>query len=170
MRWSPIRTAHARVLLALAVVIAAACDSAVTAPDTSPLSGLVRAYAEDSTGTPVEPSEGTPGSGYFAGIVKGPSPVGTTGDTLGSAPRIANVVIRAYPLIGGTGGSLELGPEVGTTTTDADGAFTFPLLSGGDYAVTFSPPAGSGYTGTWVLAHVDAQTHTHPWWVTLPTD
>ena len=165
-----IRFAPARVLLALAIVLAAACDSSVTDPDPSPLSGLVRAFAEDSAGTPVEPPEGTPGSGYFAGIVRGPNTPGTSGDTLGTSPRISNVVIRAYPIIGGTGGSLELGPEVGSTTSDVDGAFTFPMISGGDYAVTFTPPAASGYTGTWVLARVDAQTHTFPWWVTLPKE
>lgn len=170
MRWSLSRSWREFFPLALVVLFAAACGREVMVPEASPLSGLVRVFNEDSTGTPVEPPEGAPGSGYFGGIIRGPSPTSATGDTLGTAPRIANVVIRAYPVIGGIAGALELGPEVGSTTSDAEGAFTSPLLSGGDYAVTFTPPPGSGYTGTYTLTHIDAQSHTYPWWVTLPRE
>lgn len=157
--------------LAIALLIGAstlACAES-TGPDANDvLAGLVAAAPQDSAGGSVTPPTGTGGSGYFRGYVRGPNAPGTGGDTLATSPRIAGVVVRAYPIVGGTSSGPELGALAGEVTTNAQGAFTFPTIPAGEYVVTFRPPASSGYQGIWVYGPIHSTSHEFPWWVTLP--
>ncbi|NUQ12035.1 MAG: hypothetical protein HUU26_06880 [Gemmatimonadaceae bacterium] len=78
------------------------------------------------------------------------------------------MIVRAYPVTGGTPASPKLGAVEATVTTGADGKFQFPQLSGGEYVVTFTPPASTPYAGVWVTAFTSAQSDDWPWWVILP--
>ncbi len=159
---------RALVAALLGLAAAAACADSSGPVQRSPLDGLAFGAALDSAGNPLTPTPPGPvAPGYFRGTVRAPNLPGTGGDTLGTTPRIANVVVRAYPILSSGAGGLELGASVGSTTTDAQGRFTFPTIAGGEYAVTFTPPAGSGYQAAFVTALVNAESHTWPWWVTL---
>lgn len=78
------------------------------------------------------------------------------------------MVIRAYPVSASTTGGMQLGDPVGQTTTDAVGRFTFPTIPGGDYVITFTPPAGSSFQGVWVAGLIHGSSQEWPWRVTLP--
>lgn len=140
-------------------LLASACSDS-SGPNLSPLDGLTQYAGTDSTGTPPPPPPtGTTTPGYFQGTVIGPSEPGAGSDSLATAPRIAGVRVSAYA-------ALEQGP-VASVVTGADGRFVLPLLPGGHYAVTFTPPINSPYGGVWATAPAHAQSHTHPWWVVL---
>lgn len=163
------RTPRAVLAVALMALVSVACAES-TAPDNSieALAGLVSSTPQDSAGNTTTPPPGAAGVGYFRGYVRGPNTPGTGGDTLATSPRIAGVVVRAYPITAYTADGPELGASAGEVTTDAEGAFTFPTIPGGEYAVTFRPPAGSGYQGIWVTGPIHPTSHEWPWWVTLP--
>ena len=151
------------------LVVALACaDSTAPSGSEEILAGLVAATPEDSAGNTAPPMPGGAGSGYFRGVVRGPSTAGTGGDTLATSPRIAGVQVRAYRITAYGDDGPALGALVGQVTTDAQGAFTFPTIEGGEYAVTFRPPTGSGYQGIWVIGLIHPTSHEHPWWVTMP--
>lgn len=163
------RSSRVFALAALVVLAVSACSD-VTAPAGADeiLAGLVSAVPQDSAGAAAPPPSGGTGSGYFRGYVRGPNTPGAGGDTLATSPRIAGVVVRAYEWTSGGPGQIVLGDLVGEVVTDAQGAFTFPTIPGGDYAVTFRPPTNSGYQGVWVTAPIHSTSHEWPWWVTLP--
>lgn len=156
--------------LAVVLLIAAAgaCADVSGPTPPSPLAGLVQSSPQDSAGNPTTPPPGTLAPGYFRGTVRAPNAPGAVGDTLAAGTRIAGVLVRAYPVSANTTGGMQLGNPVGSTTTNAQGDFTFPTIPGGDYAITFTPPPGSGYVGVWVTAFVHGTSHEFPWWVTLP--
>lgn len=163
------RTARIAFTATLLALVAVAC-SETTAPDGTQavLAGLIGSTTQDSAGNAAPPPAGGAGTGYFRGYVRGPNAPGAGGDTLATSPRIAGVIVRAYPITGSGPSGPQLGALAGQVTTDAEGAFTFPSIPGGEYAVTFHPPAGSGYLGIWVSGPIHPTSHEHPWWVTLP--
>jgi hypothetical protein len=162
------RFARVPLTLLVAFSLASACTDATAPRERSPLAGLDAGMQLDSAGSPLTPPDGPVAPGYFRGTVRGPNIPGIGGDTLGTSPRIANVVVKAFPIVAQSGAQLTLGALAATTTTNAQGQFTLPELPGGEYAVTFTPPAGSSYTGVWVTAQANAESHLWPWWVTLP--
>jgi hypothetical protein len=147
----------------------AACSDDPAGPDNSPLAGLDQALVRDSTGA--APTDPGAGPGVIRGTVLGESPPGAGNDSLETAPRIAGVRVAAYPILANPSASEpELGPEAASTTTGADGRFQLPVLASGDYAVTFDPPASSGYQGQWSWTTVGPQSGDFPWWVVLNED
>lgn len=157
-----------RVIAVAAAAIAMACSDATENTPPSPLAGLSQSTAKDSTGVPVPGNPSNTGPGIVKGTVVGPSAPGSGGDTLATAPKIANVVVAVFPVTGGTAGSPTLGPQAASVTTGADGKFTLPSLNAGSYVVTFTPPSSSVYAGVWVTGHISAVSATYPWWVVLP--
>jgi hypothetical protein len=143
-----------------------ACSDSPTEPGTSVLAGLSQRDGRDSVGNPLPPPPTNPTPGIFHGTVLGPSVAGSA-DTLATAPRVAAVVVKAYPITGGTQANPELGPVEQTVTTGTDGKFSLSL-SGGLYAVTFTPPASSMYSGVWVTGSTSVNSGDWPWWVILP--
>jgi hypothetical protein len=153
-------------MFALMSGLAVACsDDDPTGTDDSPLAGLAQRDGRDSVGNQLPPPPATPVPGSFHGTVLGPS-TGITGDTLANAPRISGVVVKAMKVTGGTQAEPELGPVEQSVTTGADGKFAL-TLSGGEYVVTFTPPANSIYGGVWVTASTSATSNVWPWWVIL---
>lgn len=161
-------TSGLRPLVALVLVtgMAIACSDDSTGPDDDPLAGLAQRDGLDSLGNPLPPPPTTPVAGGFRGTVLGPSN-GSGGDTLATAPRVSGVVVRAHKVTGGTQADPELAAAEQTVTTGADGKFSL-TLSGGNYVVTFTPPASSAYNGVWVTASTSATSDDYPWWVILP--
>jgi hypothetical protein len=151
---------------ALVAGLAIACaDTLVTGPDASVVSGLTKVSANDSSHT----TDSAPaGSGYFRGTVLGPSPVGSTGDTLGSAPRIAGVRVTIYARNQSAGGPVETGPALGSVVTGTDGLFQLPTLAAGEYVVTFVPPEDGNYRGVYSTGQLRSNSSSYPWWVILP--
>lgn len=153
--------------LATGVLVACSSDSPTGTTDT-PLAGLSAREGNDSIGNPLPPQPANPTPGSFHGTVLGQSESGATGDTLATAARVADVVVTAYPVTGGTVANPTLGAAEASVTTGADGKFQLPELAGGEYVVTFNPPASSIYGGVWVSqAFTSAQSNDLPWWVVL---
>lgn len=152
-------------IFALTSGLVVACSDNPTETEDSPLAGLAQRDGRDSVGNPLPPPPSTPVAGGFHGTVLGPSVPGQV-DTLATAPRISGVVVKAFKVTGGTEAEPELGPVEQSVTTAADGKFTL-TLSGGNYVVTFTPPATSIYGGVWVTASTSATSNVHPWWVIL---
>jgi hypothetical protein len=145
------------------VLVACASDTA-TDPGSNPLAGLTIAESNDTVPSPPRPqTPATPGS--ILGFVLG---YGTGPDTMATAPRLANVVVTAYPHVGWNGQVPALGDAAATRTTDASGWFEFPTLPGGDYVVTFVPPPNSPYRGTYVMTQIHSGSRDGRWWVFLP--
>ena len=119
-------------------------------------------------GSPVPTNPSNTSPGVVRGTVLGPSTPGSGGDTLATAPKVANTTVVAYPVTGGSAASPTLGPQAGATTTGADGKFTLPSLAAGNYVVTFTPPTSSVYQGVWTTSHISAASEAYPWWVVLP--
>ena len=63
-------------------------DDLIQPPVLSPLAGLNESAARDSSGT-MPPPAGAIVPGDLRGTIVGPSPVGSNGDTLAAAPRVA---------------------------------------------------------------------------------
>lgn len=154
-------------LFAAAAGLPVACSDSTSGDDNSPLAGLAPRTANDSVGNPPPPPPANPAPGSFHGTVLGPSEPGAGNDSLATAPRIANVVVAAYPVTGGSVADPTLGPAEASVTTGTDGKFQLPTLSGGEYVVTFTPPANSIYGGVWVTQVTSATSNEHPWWVIL---
>jgi hypothetical protein len=161
-----IRIARPTLALAAIAAFALACSDDPTGTDNSPLAGLTQREGGDSVGNPLPPEPTNPTPGSFHGTVLGQAEPGSV-DTLANAPRISGVVVKAFPVTGGTQAMPTLGPVEATVTTGADGKFQLPELSGGEYVVTFTPPSSSIYGGVWVTAFTSAQSNDHPWWVVL---
>ncbi len=166
------RPSHPPRAASLAVVlftlVLAACEGGGVDPVANPLAGLQARSAQDSTGTaPPSPPGGPSGTGYVHGTVLGPSAPGAGNDSLSTAPRVANTIVNAYAVLGGTMGDPTLGPLAAADTTGADGRFILPPLAAGAYVVTFTPPSGSIYGGVWVTGEIHSTSHDWPWWVTL---
>jgi len=159
---------HGLVAIALmtATIVGCSDDDPTGAPN-SPLTGLTQQEGADSLGNPLPQEPSTPTPGSFHGTVLGPSAPGSGNDSLATAPRVAGVVVTAYPVIGGSPGSPTLGAAEATVTTGTDGRFTLPTLSGGSYVVAFNPPSTSIYGGVWVTASTSATSNDWPWWVVL---
>jgi hypothetical protein len=153
-------------LLASTTGLAIACSDDPAGTENSPLAGLAPRTANDSVGNPA-PAPTNPTPGRFRGTVLGPSQPGAGNDSLNTAPRIEGVVVTAYPVTGGSQADPTLGPAAIYVTTGADGKFQLPILAGGEYVVTFTPPANSIYGGVWVTAMTSATSNDHPWWVIL---
>ena len=151
-------------LAATCAIVSACSESQPT--DTGPaiLAGLAESQSNDTTGTvPPPPSNPTPGS--FKGYVLGP---GTGPDTMATAPRLQNVAVTVYPSLGWSGTQPRPGDAVATMTTSASGEFQSPTLPGGEYIITFVPPAGSIYRGVYVTTTIHAGSSNGNWWVVLP--
>jgi hypothetical protein len=161
------RLTRSGIVLALVAGFALACDDDPVSSNPSPLEGLSQRTGSDSLGNPPPGEPTAPTPGMFRGTVLGPAEGGTGVDTLETAPRVANVVVTAFPVTGGESPDYELDEAAATVTTGADGKFTLPTLPGGLYVVTFAPPASSPYGGVWVTAHISEQSGEHPWWVVL---
>lgn len=91
------RTPRRALLAVLTAVAITACQDATGPAERSPLAGLVLGSPQDSSGNPVTPPTGELSPGYFRGTVRGPNAPGTGGDTLATSPRIAGVIVRAFP-------------------------------------------------------------------------
>ena len=159
---------RSRVVAVAVVAFALACSETTENTPASPLAGLSQSTAKDSMGVPVPGNPSNTSPGVVKGTVLGPSAPGSGGDTLATAPKVANVVVTAYPVTGGTAGAPTLGPQAASVTTGADGKFTLPSLNAGSYVVTFTPPSSSVYSGVWVTGHISAASAAYPWWVVLP--
>ena len=155
------------VLFAAAAGLSVACSDSTAGPENSVLAGLAPRTASDSVGNPPPPPPSNPTPGSFHGTVLGPSQPGAGNDSLATAPRVASVVVAAYPVTGGSQADPTLGPAAASVTTGNDGKFQLPTLSGGEYVVTFTPPANSIYGGVWVTSTTSATSNDHPWWVIL---
>jgi len=159
-------------LLATVIAVAAACGDSPQAPTPSnPLNGVVAQSAVDSAGNGIDQPLSPQGSGKVRGTVLAPSAPGAGNDSLNTATRIAGVVIRIYPIIGSPDvATPTLGPLEATVTTDANGRFETPVISGaqGWHVLTFTPPAGTGYQAVWSRTQFWSQSAERPWWVTLP--
>jgi hypothetical protein len=162
-------TSPARTLaLVIGAAVAIACSDSTEAPfvtTNSPLSGLTKGATNDSApaapGTPV-----TAAAGSIHGTVRGQSAPGSGPDTMATAPRIANVKVTAYKLVG-DGATATAGEQVAAATTNANGEFTLPTLPSGSYYVTFVPPSDSKYRGQYVFGPVNSQTDRYPWYIVL---
>src|SRR5687768_9148737 len=153
-------------MFALTSALVVACSDNPTETEDSPLAGLAQRDGRDSIGNPLPPPPATPVPGGFHGTVVGPATPGPGVDTMATAPRISGVVVKAMKVIGGTEADPVLGPVEQTVTTGADGKFAL-TLSGGEYVVSFTPPANSIYGGVWVTAWTSANSNVWPWWVVL---
>ena len=165
IRW----TAQSVLLVALLTGVTVACsdDDNPTEPTASPLSGLAREDTRDSVGNPPPPPPvGTPTPGSVHGTVLGPSEPGAGNDSLETAPRVVGATVTAYP-VESMGVEPDLGPAAASVVTDANGKFALPELPGGEYVVTFNPPANSPYGGVWVTTVIHSGSNEHPWWVVL---
>lgn len=125
----------------------------------------------DSTGTPVPPPPaGTATPGYARGTVMAPStnaPPGT--DTLATATRIVGAKVTAYPRVRSTTDTVGAGPVAAQVETNGKGEFQLPTLPGGEYIITFNPPAAqsSVYGGVWTVTTIHSNSHVNPWWIVL---
>lgn len=157
------RVAAAAPLFSFAVAVAAACADSVP-PVASPLEGLARVGTNDtSLSPPGQPPNTAPGSfhGYFLGYTPGAG-----SDTLATSEPIANATVRAYTRVAtATDG---VGPLAATVTTDAAGLFQLPVMPGGEYIVSFTPPSASRYRGAWTLATASTTSNQYPWWIMVP--
>ena len=154
------------VAMSLLIAVGSACSSGDPAgPDTSPLAGLSKATANDTSNSTHQPTG--EGPGYIRGTVLGQSPPGAGNDSLNTAPRVAGVVVTIYTRKAGTGTAVETGDVKGTVTTGADGLFTLPTLPSGEYVVTFVPPRNSIYYGVWVHGELHENSAMYPWWIVL---
>ena len=82
---------------------------------------------------------------------------------------LAGVRVTAYVRINPTAtDSNGVGPQAASVLTDAAGIFQLPVLAGGEYIVTFSPPEGSKYRGGWSIGLADATSNASRWWIMLP--
>lgn len=154
------------VAMSLLIAVGSACSSGDPAgPDTSPLAGLSKATANDTSNSTHQPTG--EGPGYIRGTVLGQSPPGAGNDSLNTAPRVAGVVVTIYARKAGTGTAVETGDVKGTVTTGADGLFTLPTLPSGEYVVTFVPPRNSIYYGVWVHGELHENSAMYPWWIVL---
>ena len=153
--------------------VALACASeGPTAVDDSPLAGLNGSQASDSAGTtaPTPPPSTTPTPGYVHGTVRAPSPNAPPHtDTLANSVKIAGAIVTAYPRVVQGIDTAGVGPMAAQVVTDADGKFTLPTLPGGEYVITFNPPASlsSVYGGVWTVGTIHQNSHEFPWWITL---
>jgi hypothetical protein len=143
-------------------------DALIQPPVLSPLAGLNESAARDSSGG--SPPTGAPQPGDLSGTVVGPSPVGSGGDTLATAPRVAGVEITVYQVIESNLPVYPpmVGPPIASTISGVDGKFALPGLPGGPIVVTFEPPSSGAYAGTWSSWVIHANSGDYPWWVVLP--
>ena len=166
------RSTRRRAFLALGTLgITLACsgrDNLIQPPVLSPLAGLNESTARDSLGTLPPVPTGAFSTGDIRGTILGPSPVGSTGDTLATAPRVAGVEITVYQVLDSSGPVPEVGPPIANTISGADGKFLLTDLPGGPVVVTFEPPSSGPYAGTWSSSVIHAASGFHPWWVVLP--
>ncbi|HEX9691703.1 MAG TPA: hypothetical protein VGA22_06365 [Gemmatimonadales bacterium] len=146
--------------LAVASLVAAGCADPPTAGNEDVLAGLEAVSTNDSG--PTQPIDG-PGS--FRGGVMGydPGP-----DTLDTTVRLPNVQVTVYTRVDSEGDAVGVGPEVVSVLTDENGEFQTPELPGGEYVVTFMPPADSRYSGGWTIGVAHPESNQHPWWIMLP--
>ena len=151
----------------LSFTLVACSNDDPTGASPSPFTGLTATAGKDSTGAPPPPPPPNPTPGFFRGTVLGPSLPGAGNDSLTTAPRVAGVVITAYPVLSSATNPPTVGPASATVTTSADGKFQLPTVSGGDYVVTFNPPPSSVYGGVWVTATAHNTSGVFPWWVVL---
>lgn len=156
-------SSHAVLIIATAALALACTDTTPTTVRSSVLRGLSAGESNDTTASPPPPTNPTPGS--FQGFVLGP---GTPPDTVETAPRLANVAVTAYPLLGYSGEEPNVGESVGSVVTGSDGAFQFPTIPGGEYVVTFVPPASGLYRGVYVTTTIHEGSNSGNWWVILP--
>lgn len=142
------RNACSALLAVFAVVITACADGEVAPAIGDRLTGFSVGEIKDtavSGGTPGVPS-GT-GPVQVGGTVKG---VGTGSDTLATAPKLADVVVKAYQFKGYSGNDVLIGDEIGSFTTDANGWYGYFSMAPGKYVVTFTPPATSAFRSIYV--------------------
>ncbi|MBP7549921.1 MAG: hypothetical protein KA761_06510 [Gemmatimonadaceae bacterium] len=153
------------------LVATVACDGAVGPGGPDPLRGLRQVSAADSSGTSVPQPFSPIGAGAVVGTVIGRSAPGAGNDSLASAPRIAGVTIRIYPIIGEEDpASPRLGAIVATVTTDANGRFVTPVVGSTSmgHVLTFTPPSGVPYAAMWTRTQFWSNSAATPWWVMLP--
>ena len=148
--------------IALLAATSSCSDTDPGAPDGDPLAGLAAATRGDTAAAP--PPEAPPSPGYFRGTVYGyePGP-----DTLASAVRLDDVRVTAY-VRAETSEGVVAGRQVATVLTNTEGFFQLPTLAGGEYVVTFVPPAASPYRGGWTTAGAWQQSGDNPWYIMLP--
>jgi hypothetical protein len=147
---------------ALALTLVVACGDSNSPVSTSPLEGYSQVGTSD-TGT-VKPPPPPVGPGSFHGVVRGYQ----SGiiDTLGTAVLLEGVTVNAYTRVASAPD--EVGVLAASVLTNASGVFQMPTLAGGEYVVTFTPPASSPYKGGWTLAFAGPQSNENPWWIMLP--
>ena len=121
--------------------------------------GVAPPTGEKLTGFSVGEIKDTAITGGTPGTISGPGPVevggtvkgvGTGSDTMATAPKLADVVVKAYKFRGYSGNEVLIGDEVGSLATNADGWFGYISLAPGKYVVTFTPPASSAFRSIYV--------------------
>jgi hypothetical protein len=150
----------------LAVTTAIACtDSNPAAPATqqNPLKDGVQLQSPDTAnGTGGTAAQG---DGSFHGSVKGYNEADFP-DTLKSVKPLANVTVTAYHAEL-TNADPKLGAVAAKVSTNADGQFTLPTLTGGLYVVTFTPAPADAYDGAWTIATASSKSGDLPWVIML---
>lgn len=155
--------------LVFAAVAIACSDSRPVSPTerTDLLEGRVLLQSPDTAihGGGGPPPPPVTGDGFFRGVVRGYSEADFP-DTLKSAKPLADVVVAAYPATL-TDSQPKLGAEAARVVTNAAGEFTTPILAGGLYVVTLTPPEGASYSSAWTLATAHSGSGEQPWIVML---
>ena len=150
--------------LALAALVAACGDDPSSPADGASLDGFVSAQRNDSTGGP-PPDTVAEGPGRFKGIVRGYTPGAV--DTTATLVVLGNVKVTAYEYEG-TMNQPALRDPVAQTFSDLQGRFELPTLPGGNYVVTFVPPASSGYRPGWTIGWAWPRSGDNDWQIHLP--
>ena len=148
--------------VALLATTASCSDSDPGAPAGDPLAGLTAATRGDTADA--RPTVAPSSPGHFVGTVYGYE---AGPDTLASAVRLDDVRVTAYVRAESAEGVVA-GRQMAMVLTDAQGIFRLPTLPGGEYVVTFVPPATSPYRGGWTTAGAWQQSGDHPWHIMLP--
>lgn len=146
------------VMLALVTTVAA-CSADVVSPTVDPLAGLQSGEELDISDGFTSPSD--PGAMAFHGYVLG-APLSTNypgGDSLTTWPRVAGVEITVYAFTGFDSNLRPVaGAKLGSVTSDANGYFRYTSqLADDEYVISFVPPAGSPYRGSFWVYTIKAE-------------
>jgi hypothetical protein len=162
-------THRTTIAFALSLGLALACADQGPSPiDDSPLAGLKTAQTNDSAGNPAPPPPVNLTPGSLRGTVRIATENPQGPDTL-HVGVVEGAIVSVYPRVVAGPDTTDVGPIAAQVLTDAEGRYQFGTLPGGEYVITFNPPASlaATYGGVWTIATVHEHSNDHPWWITL---